>query len=175
MKRPPLLLALLLLLLLPGLSGCLSCESQICDCFDGPEDDIWLAFDADSTNLGFRRAELAGAYVVRYARPGFSTALDTVRIGPTPSGPFGGYGLGVVLNYLFYPRQSAQDVPASNYAVVLPRVNRRYQVADIELAGETRGSRCCKCYANTRKRFSLDGTFVIADGQERKPVAVLRR
>lgn len=174
MKRP-FLLSAFLLLLLPGLSGCLGCNSQICDCFDGGENDIYLAFDSDSSRQGFRKAELAGAYVVRYARSGFTTALDTARIGPTPTYPSERAGFGVILNYVFRQQTTLPDVAANNYAIVLPRVSRRYQVAGIEIANETTGSRCCRCLTNTRKRVVLDGSALIADGNEGGPLAVLRR
>ena len=55
--------------------GCgLDCNQQTCDCFSEAEDDVFLRFDLDSLNQGFRKAELMGAYLVRYAPPAGASA-----------------------------------------------------------------------------------------------------
>lgn len=159
--------------------GCgLSCSQQTCDCFSEGEDNVLLRFDLDSLSQGFRRAELRNAYVVGYSTPGFATALDTVRDRASQAQQLDFYASrGVLLNYLFGARpNSTQNFTGYNYAVVLPRAGRRYLVSELELAGETRGSRCCSCYRNTRKRLRLDGTYLVAEGPVGSPAApVLRR
>jgi hypothetical protein len=158
--------------------GCgLSCSQQTCDCFSEGEDDIFLRFDLDSLNQCFRRIELRNVFVVRYSVPGFVTALDTVRDTSAKSEFLNFYASrGVRLNYLFERRPgNNQDFTGYNYAVVLPRAGRRYLVSELELAGETRGSRCCSCYRNTRKRLRLDGAYLIAENSSNNPAAVLRR
>ena len=174
-------LPLLLLSCLLGASALASCtpdcRSQTCDCWSEFEDDIRLQIDLDSLKGGFQQAEVRGAYVVRYAKPGFATALDTARQQPGQSLLNFTYG-NIILNFrLFAPRtQADNEVAQYNYAVVLPTIGRRYQVTDIELAGERRGDECCRCYRNTRKRLRLDGTYVVADDRgHQEPVAVLRR
>lgn len=159
--------------------GCgLNCSQQTCDCFSEGEDNVLLRFDLDSLNQGFRRAELRNAYVVRYSAPSFATPLDTVRDRASQAQQLDFYAnRGVLLNYLFERRpNSTQNFTEYNYAVVLPQASRRYLVSELELAGETRGSRCCSCYRNTRKRLRLDGTYLVAEGPLGNPAApVLRR
>ncbi|MBF9221524.1 hypothetical protein [Hymenobacter ruricola] len=161
-------------LLALGLSSCLDCKEQTCDCFSEFEDSIRLAFDVDSLHGGFRKAELGGVYVVRYAKPNFATPLDTVREQPRQNG-LTFYQYGIVLNYLFEPRGGEYDISRYNYAVVLPAIGRRYQLSELELAGETLGNKCCRCYRNTRKRFQLDGQYVIAENIIDRPAALLQR
>jgi hypothetical protein len=163
---------LLLTTLLPALSSCLNCQDQTCDCFSEGEDDVALYFDRDSLAQGFRQAELAGAYLVRYTPPGFTAPLDTIRPQPTGESDYTFSPFGVRLgNWLAAPSPS---FAAHNYAVVLPRPGRRYLISDLEIAGETRGDRCCQCYRNTRKRLRLDGTYLVADDQGQYSL-VLRR
>jgi hypothetical protein len=172
-----LLLLLLNCLLGAGLlAGCTDCREQTCDCWSEYEDNIWLQVDLDSLQGGFRKAEVSGAYVVRYARPGFATSLDTARRHPDQSPLDFVYG-GIVLSFgLFAPRtQASNEVAQYNYAVVLPQVGRRYQITDIELAGEERGNDCCRCYRNTRKRLRIDGNYVVAENPLIAPAATLRR
>jgi hypothetical protein len=149
------------------------CREQTCDCFSEYEDAIQLRFDLDSLNQGFRRADVRATYVVRFAPPGFATPLDTAREERQSSQDF--YRYGIVLNTLFQPRNGNYGPVGYNYAVVLPAIGRRYQITDIELAGEERGSSCCRCYRNTRKRLTLDGTYLVAEDPSRGPAAVLRR
>lgn len=172
MKQPRVFL-FLLLLLGAGLISCEDCTQQTCDCFSEYEDTIQLRFDLDSLHQGFRRADVSGTYVVRFAPPGFATPLDTAREERQSSQDF--YRYGIVLNELFLPRNGSYGPVGYNYAVVLPANGRRYLVTDIELAGETRGSNCCRCYRNTRKRLTLDGAYLVAEDPGRGPAAVLRR
>lgn len=164
--RRALYLAICLLAL--GLS---SCNNRSCDCcFDEDENFVSSQFDSDSLSQGFREAELRGAYAVRYASPCFTTALDTAYRQPASHrGSTGFAGFSATLNTMF----PGATQPSSAYALVLPQLGRRYQLTDIEVAGERRGNRCCKCYVNTRKRLRLDGVYLVADGQF--TVAVLRR
>ena len=166
----------LCLLLLGGgaLSSCQNCEQQTCDCFSEFEDSIQLAYDLDSLQQGFRRAETREAYVVRFTQPGFTTPLDTVRENTGQNGP-NFYHSGIVLNRLFAPRNGVYGPEGYNFAVVLPRAGRRYLITDIELAGETRGDKCCRCYSNTRKRLRLDGAYLVAEYPNQGPAGVLRR
>lgn len=173
MNKLPLLL-LACLLGAGALTTCTpDCRQQTCDCFSEEEDAIQLQFDLDSLSQGFRRAEVRGAYVVRFASPGFATPLDTARQERQSSQDF--YRYGITLNGLFPPRNGNYGPVGYNYAVVLPAIGRRYQITDIELAGEQRGDECCRCYRNTRKRLRLDGAYVMADGRKSEPAAVLRR
>ena len=169
-RRP--LFFVCLLLLIAGLDGC--CGQQICDCFSEEEDRILLRFDLDSLHQGFRRAETRGTYVVRFAQPGFGQPIDTVRENAGQSG-LNFYSYGIALNYLFKPLGSVNGPVGYSYAIVLPALQRRYQLTDLELAGEMRGDRCCQCYRNTHKRLRLDGVYIVADGAGHREVAVLRR
>ncbi|RYU79301.1 hypothetical protein [Hymenobacter persicinus] len=178
MRIAPLLTTGLLLLLLL-VSAC-NCNNKICDCFSEGEDLVQFTFDTDSLQTGFRKAEINSAYVVRYRAPGFATPLDTVRqrSGPDRMPQFYQFGYAALtLNALFAPRPDQPGAPftAYSYRIVVPAANRRYDVTELELAGETRGSRCCQCYRNTRKSLRLDGTYLAAEGPDRLLPLVLRR
>ena len=151
--------------LLLSLSSC--CSYRTCDCFDEGENDVSFYFDSDSLNQGFREAGLRGTYAVRYESASFATALDTTYRQPGLRAYDSSFcEFYVRLNSLFPPRPgTAQPFTAYAYALVLPQTGRRYQITDIELAGERRGNRCCTCYSNTRKRLRLDGQYIVADGQ----------
>ena len=174
---PTRLLTAAVCLLLLGLSSCApDCRDQTCECWGQYQNFTFLAFDTDSLNQGYRAAELRGAYAVRYATSAPSAAPDTTALRPGADGPAGFKRLGVTLDFLFAPQPgSRQSFAAYNYAIVLPRPGRRYEITDIELAGEQSSDRCCPCYTLTRRRLRLDGQYVVADEPSFDPVATLRR
>ena len=133
-------------------------------------DDVVLAFDLDSLRGGFRRAEFSGAYAVRYALPGFGTPLDTLREGRVYSGQrFSFYGRPTELFFLPWPTvtqaYSVAALNAHNYRFVLPAATRTYNISSVDVASEAGdGKSCCSCGSNVRRRFVLNGTAVVADG-----------
>ena len=89
MNAPRILGLVSVLVISGGLAGC--CGSIQCDCDVTSAGDVVLQFDQDSLKNGFRAANVRGAYVVRYARPGFLAALDTARLRLIGSGVLSGY------------------------------------------------------------------------------------
>ena len=157
-----------------GLAGC--CGAIQCDCDVSSASDVVLQLDADSLQNGFRVAEVRGAYVVRYVRPGFLAPLDTARFRPIGSGASGGPYYLVGLQSLRWPVRAGGPPAAAladyDYRLLLPNANRTYEVSNLDVrTGTTSG--CCACPINTRRRFVLNGTPVVAEG--RAAVTVLRR
>ena len=160
------------------LAACNSCddvECAPCNAFIG---DIVLGFDRDSLQGGFRKAEINGGYAVRYAAPGFTTPIDTVRQAPNKADFYRG---SISLGTLPWPRVLTTGTPyklaAHSFRLVLPAANRTYDISNIELntgPGDTES--CCNCGENLRRRFVLNGAAIVADGNENNErAAVLRR
>ena len=157
-----------------GLAGC--CGSIQCDCDATSAGDVVLQFDQDSLQNGFRAANVRGAYVVRYARTGFLAALDTARLRLTGSGASSGYSYLVRLKFLSWPVRAGGQPTAGladyNYRFLLPNASRTYEVSNLEVVtGVTSG--CCACPINIRRRFGLNGSPVVAEGNA--AVTILRR
>ena len=174
----PLLEAVALLAASGTLAGCNACEDVDCAPCNIYIQDIVLVLDRDSLQSGFRRAEINGGYAVRYAAPGFTTPLDTVRQSPNGA-DF--YRSVISLRELPWPRVLAAGTPydpaAYNFRLALPAANRTYDISDIELkTGPGDPESCCSCGENLRRRFVLNGTAIVADGNKNNERAtVLRR
>lgn len=155
-------------------AGC--CGAVQCDCDVSSASDVVLQLDADSLQNGFRAAEVRGAYVVRYARPGYLAPRDTARFRPIGSGAVGGPYFLVGLESLLWPVRAGGPPAAGlldyDYRLLLPNANRTYEVSSLDVQTAT-ASGCCACLVNTRRRFVLNGTPVVAEG--RAAVTVLRR
>lgn len=150
--------------LLAALSGCgEKCEGVDCPPCNAFMNDIVVAFDRDSLQAGFRKAEIDGGYAVRYAAPGFSAPIDTVR--QTRDGIDFYRGL-ISLRTLAVGLGRPPGAPqAYNYRFVLPALNRTYDLANIELqTGPSDTGDCCGCGKNERRRFTLNGVPVVLDG-----------
>jgi hypothetical protein len=149
------------------LSGCDECEGINCAPCNAYTSDIVLAFDSDSLRGGFRKAEISGAYAVRYSAPGFTDPVDTLRQTTRYGTNF--YRYLIALNMLPWPGRltgaSAKGFITYNYRFVVPAANRTYDLRSIELQTEPNGG-CCGCGHNTRRRFVLNGVPIVADGSE---------
>ncbi|MBD2722540.1 hypothetical protein [Hymenobacter armeniacus] len=160
------------------LSGCGDkCAGVYCSPCDVSIDNISVYIDGDSLHGGFRKADLAGSYSVRYVAPGFARPVDTVRL--VRGGP-NFYTGGVTLRTLPWPTVVSIPAPYNlesySFRFVLPAANRTYDLSNIELQiGGGSGDGCCNCGQNTRRRFVLNGVPVVADGDEAGRGAVLRR
>ncbi|UOQ96280.1 hypothetical protein MUN81_13585 [Hymenobacter sp. 5317J-9] len=181
MKSPHLLSAFSIVALTGAgtlLSGCGDkCAGVYCSPCNAFIDDIIVYIDVDSLHGGFRRADLAGGYAVRYVAPGFARPIDTVR---QVRGGTNFYNGGVTLRSLPWPAMVSVPAPSNlesyNFRFVLPATNRTYDLSDIELQiGESGGDGCCGCGQNTRRRFVLNGVPVVADGDGSGRGAVLQR
>ena len=160
------------LVVLGGLAGC--CGRTECDCDVISPGEVVFYADQDSLQGGFQRAELRGAYAVRYAPPGFSGPADTVRLG-LASSAFNSHYIG--LRALRWPvrtgpQPALQAFTGYSYRFVLPNANRTYDVSNLDVATDLSDG-CCACPVNVRRRFVLDGKPVIAEG--RTAETVLRR
>jgi hypothetical protein len=113
--------------------------------------------------------------VVRYKRPGFGAARDTVRRLATAGNGFGRYQ--VALLQVRWPRggYGADTLQAHNYRVVLPAANRQYNLADLELRSQISAEGCCACPGNVRRRLLLNGLPVVADGAGDARLVIIRR
>lgn len=169
--------------LLLALSGCFvgcgdKCAGTYCAPCNAFTGDIVVAFDHDSLQGGFRKAEIAGGYAVRYAAPGFGAPVDTVR--QIRGGADFYRGL-ISLGTLPWPGQLGgapqRSLAAYNYRFVLPRPGRTYDLSSVELqTARSAGDGCCDCGTNTRRRFVLNGAVVVLDGNaNNERPAVLRR
>jgi hypothetical protein len=155
-----------------GLGACESCEDIYCAPCSPFVNDVALYFDTDSTQQGFRRAELAGAYAVSFRRPGFGRATDTLRlIGATNHLQYG-VSLGSFPGVYY----SADSLKQYNYRIVLPAIGRTFEVSELDVAGRYDTEGCCNCEENARRRFRLDGRAIVADGiHGTQAVGVLHR
>ena len=146
-----------------GLMGC-GDECEDYDCAPCTEtENLLVRLDTDS-QTGFSAAEVAGAYLVRYAGPGFAAPLDTVRNGIC--GP--NLLCAVDLQHLPLPTATgsapALGYLAYNYRVVLPATGRSYDLSNLDVASQPGGPGCCSCATNLRRRALLNGVAVDDDG-----------
>ncbi|RZK16106.1 MAG: hypothetical protein EOO56_20845 [Hymenobacter sp.] len=139
-----------------------------------------MVFDLDSAARGFRAAELRGAYIVRYKRPGFAFARDTVRRQLRPasslSNGFDRYQLS--LAELHWPGGISyvpDTLMAHNYRLVLPAASRQYDLSNLEISIAIGTSGCCNCPTNVRRRLLLNGQPIVADGGGENTSVVVRR
>ena len=168
---------LLTLVVLSGnLAGCDPCEDTYCAPCSDFTNDVQLLVDSDSLQSGFRKSELNGAYIVRYARPDFAAPLDTVRQGRGEKRftPFT-----FSLQFIPWPTRPAapaiQDYTGYNYRLVLPRAGRTYAFSELDVESKIESEGCCNCPTNVRRRFALNGQQVVPDGSGPQAVTVLRR
>lgn len=165
MRFSTLLRPLSLVSLAAALAGC-GCSNTECDTCDPFADELVLfRLDADTLRNGFRQAEVASAYVVRYANPDFTQPRDTVRQSFRQVYQGLGYtNRDVVLNLVFGNKiTSAAQFLNSSYRIVVPAANREFDVSNLEISTED-GTDCCPCSYNTRRRYFLDSRPIVADG-----------
>lgn len=147
-----------------------------CNAFIG---DIVVAFDRDSLQGGFRKAEIDGGYAVLYVAPGFASPVDTVRQIRGGVDFYRGYISLGTLPWSVGPTPARGPYPGSyNFRFVLPRANRAYEISniDIQTGASSGGDGCCDCGENKRRRFTLNGTAVVLDGNaNNERPAVFRR
>ena len=146
-----------------------------CNAFTG---DIVVAFDRDSLQGGFRKTEIDGAYAVLYVAPGFASPVDTVRQIRGGADFYRGYVSLGTLPWSIGPTTARGPYPGSyNFRFVLPRATRTYEISNIEIqtGASSGGDGCCDCGENKRRRFVLNGTSVVADGNENNERATLLR
>ena len=136
---------------------------------------LTLAFSTDTatTNgLGFRRAELRTAYLVRYSGADFQSLIDTLRQPSvatakptTPVFPIY-YGAGYAPQFGI-PDFVSQNTFARSFHLVVPAANRTFNISNIVLQQEP-GKDRCDGYHLTRREVTIDGQ--LRDGLNNPPV-----
>ncbi len=123
-----------------------------------------LAFSADtlgSAGLGFRRAEVRSAYLVRYATADFQQPTDTLRQ-PTAATPLNSTKPILAIYYSAgHPPQFAvpdygTQQSGTSYRLVVPAANRTYNINNVILTQEP-GKNRCDGYRITRREATVNG------------------
>jgi hypothetical protein len=139
---------------------------QTCPLNMAPPPTFMLAFSTDTTEssgLGFRRAEVRSAYLVRYRTASFQQPLDTL-LQPTPLTPRNTTKplLAVYYSAGHPPQFAVPDngtpLADQSFRLVVPAANRTYDINNVVLkqeAGETR----CSGYQITRREATVNGQF----------------
>jgi hypothetical protein len=148
---------------------------QTCPLGMAPPPTFMLAFSADtltSSGVGFRRAELRSAYLVRYNDAEFQSLIDTLRqpsastanstkpVFPIyyPPGHLPQFGL---------PDFVSQNASSRSFRLVVPAANRTYNISNIVLTQEPGESRC-DGYHLTRREANVNGQ--LRDGLATQPI-----
>jgi hypothetical protein len=121
-----------------------------------------LAFSDDTLNsssVGFRRAEIRSAYLVRYANTDFQQLIDTLR---QPTAFLGTKPTLAIYYRAQYPAQFAlpdfvsQYKTAHSYRLVVPAANRSYDITNVILE-QTAGSKRCDNDRLNRSEANING------------------
>lgn len=132
----------------------------------GPPPAFTLAFSADtlaSTGVGFRKAEVRSAYIVRYRDADFQSMDDTLRqptaATATSTKPLFHIYYGLGHPPLFeIPAFERQNIYARSFRLVVPAANRTYDISNVVLTQEPGGSRCSS-ERLTRREATVNGQF----------------
>lgn len=148
---------------------------QTCPANMSPPPTFMLAFSVDtlaSTGVGFRKAELRSAYIVRYRDADFQSMDDTLRQ-PTAATanstkPVFGiyYGSGYPPQFAL-PDFERQNTFAHSFRLVVPAANRIYDINNVVLKEEP-GKNRCDGYHLTRREATVNGQ--LRDGVNTPPV-----
>ncbi|MCI1189378.1 hypothetical protein MON38_18290 [Hymenobacter sp. DH14] len=151
-----------------------SCQ-QTCPLNMSPPPAFMLAFSTDTTEtsgLGFRRAELLSAYLVRYAAADFQQPLDTLRQ-PSASTPLNNPKPVLAIYYsaghppqFAVPDYSTQS-SGPGYRLVVPAANRTFDISNIVLQ-QAPGENRCDGYRITRREATVNGQ--LRDGLNTPPL-----
>ena len=140
-----------------------------CDCpkADPPPPQFRLAFSTDtlaSGGLGFRRAEVRSAYLVRYSTADFQSLVDTLRQ-PTPATAKSSKP---VLGIYYYdaanphppqfavPDYVSQNNFARSFRLVVPAANRTFDITNVVIQ-QAAGSGRCALSHTTRNEATVNG------------------
>ena len=152
-----------------------ACQGLTCPANSAPPPFLTLAFSTDTaaTNgVGFRRAELRTAYLVRYSNPDFQSLIDTLwqptaatKNSTKPVFPIH-YGSGYPPQFAL-PDFVSQNTFARSFRLVVPAANRTFTLSNIVLQQEP-GKNRCDGYRLTRREVTVDGQ--LRDGLNTPPV-----
>ena len=156
-------------------TGMLATAGCSCPYDTPPPPELMLAFSPDtlaSGGVGFRRAEVRTAYLVRYGAADFQSLIDTLRQ-PTAATANSVkpvlvvfYGPGYAPQFAV-PTYVSQGVFARSFRLVVPAASRTYAITDIVLKEEP-GQNRCDGYRITRREATVNGQ--LRDGVNNAPV-----
>jgi hypothetical protein len=151
-----------------------ACQDIVCPANMTAPPVLMLAFSTDtaaSSGLGFRRAELRSAYLVRYSTADFQQPFDTLRQ-PNPKMP---NSTTPVLS-IYYPAGHLPQFAVSDYVslstfarsfrLVVPAASRTYDITNIVLKQEPGETRCAG-ERITRREATVNGQ--LRDGLNTPP------
>ena len=134
-----------------------------CDKNSPPPPQFQLAFSPDTlgAGLGFRRAEVRSAYLIRYRTPDYQQPADTLRQ-PTAASAA---GTAPVLEIHYSPQHPpqfavnayvAQNVTARSFRLVVPAARRSYDITNIVLV-QIAGNGRCSAPRTTHNEATVNG------------------
>ncbi|GAA4032715.1 hypothetical protein GCM10022409_16220 [Hymenobacter glaciei] len=148
-----------------------------CDCPANmsPPPVFTLAFSTDtmaSTGVGFRKAEVRSAYIVRYRDADFQSMDDTLRqptaaTANSKNPEFGIYYRPGYPPQFALPDFERQNTFARSFRLVVPAANRTYDINNVVLKEEPGESRCSG-YRITRREATINGQ--LRDGLKTSPI-----
>jgi hypothetical protein len=154
--------------LLAALAGC------SCPVAGTPPPTFMVAFSADtlsSTGVGFRRAEIRSAYIVRYGSADFQPLIDTLRqptaASATSTQPVFPVFYGKDNSTQFpLPEYVRQNVSAHSYRLMVPAAGRTYDITNVVLEQKNGSGRCAVPYVS-RREATINGQ--LRDGLRTPP------
>lgn len=135
-----------------------------------------LAFSTDTvqgTGVGFRKAEVRSAYLVRYRDADFQSMDDTLRQ-PTAGTANSNKPILGIYYRPGYPPQfdlptfERQNIYARSFRLVVPAANRTYDINNVVLKQEPSKSRCGGGERLTRREATVNGQ--LRDGLNTPPL-----
>lgn len=154
-----------------SLTGC----QQVCPPNVTAPPVLMLAFSTDtltSTGLGFRRAEVRSAYLVRYGTADLRQPLDTLR---QPTSIKGTKSVLRVYYDAQHPPQFAvpdygrQSGEATSFRLLVPAASRTYDITDVAIE-QVPGNNRCDGYRISRREAHVNGQ--LRDGVNQVPELV---
>lgn len=156
-------------------TGLLAAAGCSCPYDSPPPPEFMLAFSTDTLapgGVGFRRAELRTAYLVRYSAADFQSLIDTLRQ-PTAATANATKPVFPIFYPSGHPPQFAvpayvsQNTFARSFRLVVPAASRTYDISNIVLTQEP-GKDRCDGYRITRREATVNGQ--LRDGFNTPPV-----
>ncbi|WP_210520748.1 hypothetical protein [Hymenobacter terricola] len=155
-------------------TGLLAVAGCSCPPSDPPPPQLTLAFSTDTLapgGVGFRRAEMRTAYLVRYRAADFQPLLDTLRQ-PTAATVNSGKPMFSVFYGPGYAPQFglsefiSQNVYARSFRLVVPAAGRTYDITNVVLEQAAGSGRCAAPHLS-RREATINGQ--LRDGLNNPP------
>ena len=137
-----------ILFILISISAC--CSTQFCDMHpQGFEDAITFSFNIDGINgTGYTLNELDTIYLDKHNKGKINEPrLDRKTVEQV-----------IILG------EDNTDYENFDYVITAPRDSFRYEITNIELAGDNYKNKCSECYYNKKKTFLINGIIYDRSG-----------